>query len=352
MNTDDLGFIGRTLVRGEGAGLGEVDGGDALAAALLAGEEEGADDDEGGEELAGEGLDGGEDGEPEAHPIGEVGFEPGDGGGGDPMGELHLLDLLADHDEEDNAEEHAGGLKHFAIGEFLLEVESDDGDDADEDKADGRAAEGDRAAELEIVSLQEENDLEAFAVEGEEAEEGETAPEGGAGDAGVVAISLAQEMLLLAGVHHDPAAPIDLVKEPVHDDEQHENGQQAGGGLEIERGDAVAEAGEDADGDEPGDGGGDEAEAYARHDGAAVALVLADHTGHDGGEDEHTLEALAEDEDRDIEHGGVAAGALRGGVGRAASGHALPNEEGGDEKGTEYQERRQHAPGDEGEKSG
>ena len=68
----------------------------------------GADDEDGGEGLGSQRFDGGKDGEPDAGPVGDEGLEGGDVGGVQPVGLLHLLGLLADHDEEDDAEEDAG----------------------------------------------------------------------------------------------------------------------------------------------------------------------------------------------------------------------------------------------------
>src|SRR5437660_1309856 len=46
----------------------------------------------------------------------------------------------------------------------------------------------------------------------------------------------------------DPTAPINLMEKPVHDHEQYNDGDQAGGGLEIKRGDTIHKRADDADG--------------------------------------------------------------------------------------------------------
>ena len=73
--------------------------------AQVLGEEVGAEDERERDELADEGLPVVEQREPGAHPAGDV--ETVDWGGPDPAGELHLVDLLADGDEQHEQQHHA-----------------------------------------------------------------------------------------------------------------------------------------------------------------------------------------------------------------------------------------------------
>jgi Mn2+/Fe2+ NRAMP family transporter len=58
------------------------------------------------------GLDIGEDGEPDTRPGRDV-LKPGNPGGPDPACELHLVDLLANHDEENTGQTDTSGDKHL-----------------------------------------------------------------------------------------------------------------------------------------------------------------------------------------------------------------------------------------------
>ncbi len=52
-------------------------------------------------------------------------------------------------------------------------------------------------------------------------------------------------------VKGNPAGPIEPVKEPVHDDEQNENGKQSGCSLNGQRGDILSNVVEDANNNAP-----------------------------------------------------------------------------------------------------
>ena len=116
------------------------------------------------------------------------------------------------------------------------------------------------------------------------------------------AAALVEESFAPAIVRPDPAAPINLVEEPVHDDEQHDDGEEACGGLQVECGDVVGQCAHDADGDHPGDKGGEKGEPGAPGDRPAEGAAGAGHAGGDGGEDENALKAFAKDEDADVEY--------------------------------------------------
>jgi hypothetical protein len=97
-----------------------------------------------------------------------------------PVGLLHLVGLLADHDQEDDPEQDAGEDEHLAVGHPLVGPEGDDRHDEGERQAEERAVEDRPSAELQVVALEKEDDLEALAVNRGEAEKHE-APKDEAG---------------------------------------------------------------------------------------------------------------------------------------------------------------------------
>jgi hypothetical protein len=90
----------------------------------------------------------------------------------------------------------------------------------------------------------------------------------------------------------DPFAPVDAVKEPVGDDQQHGDGQQPRDRLQAQP--AVAQRGNQGLGHEVGDSCGQQADRAADQYGAAQAPARPRERRGDGGEDEHRLEALVE----------------------------------------------------------
>ena len=130
----------------------------------------------------------------------------------------------------------------------------------------------------------------------------------------------------------NPAAPINLVKEPVHDHQQNDDSQEASRGLEIERRHIVAERADDAHGDKPGDQAGDKSEACAERDRLAMHASGPRHTRGDGSQDENAFQSLSEDENADIEKRDrlTRVGSHR--IRRPVCGHPLPNQHRGHEK--------------------
>ena len=125
----------------------------------------------------------------------------------------------------------------------------------------------------------------------------------------------------------NPAAPINLVEEPVHDHQQNYDGEQSGRRLEIERRHIVAKRPDNADRNQPGNQGRGESDSGAETNGAAVRLPRAGHTRGDGGEDQNAFEAFAENEHADIEERNRGAGVGPHRIGHALFGEALPNQD-------------------------
>lgn len=89
------------------------------------------------------------------------------------MRELHLLRLLPYHHEEHDAEQHPGEHQHLLVWEVAVRDEGEQRHDAAEGEPYENTVQHGSAAELEPVVLEEENDLEAFTVEGREAQQPE-----------------------------------------------------------------------------------------------------------------------------------------------------------------------------------
>ena len=191
------------------------------------------------------------------------------------------------------------------------------------------AVEHGRVPELEPVALEEEDDLEAFAIERREPEEREAPPDPRTG-------AVLEERLLPFAVHRNPAGPVDLVEEPVHHEQQDENRDEPGGGLNVEGGHALGQAVEDADGNQPGNQRGDDRQAGADANRTLERTALADHVRRDRGEHEDALEAFAEHQDGDIEHARAQLPVDRG-VGEPAGVQDLQDQDGSDRRRSEGQ---------------
>ena len=138
----------------------------------------------------------------------------------------------------------------------------------------------------------------------------------------------------------DPAAPVDLVEEPVHHHQQHDHRQQPGRRLHGEA--AAAELAQHPGGEEPGDDGGREAGAGADRDRLPVGRAGADHAGGHRGQDEDRLQPLAEDQQPAVEDDGAVAEVGGGGrVGGAAGGGERAPE---DQQGHRAQQVERPAP--------
>src|SRR2546423_13244114 len=99
----------------------------------------------------------------------------------------------------------------------------------------------------------------------------------------------------------NPAAPIDFVKEPVHDHKQHDHREESGRCLQMQSGNILAQLLHDSDGDKPSHKGGEESDRGTRHHRFAIVSPRAGHTGSDGSENENAFEPLAENENTDSE---------------------------------------------------
>src|SRR3954471_24283828 len=132
-------------------------------------------------------------------------------------------------------------------------------------------------------------------------------------------------------MHGDPPGPVDLVEEPVHHDEQHDDREQSGRCLDVERWDILREAVDDADRDAPG-----EERRGKRHSGAGryralVGTPLAGHVCGNCCQDQDALESLTEHKDRDVEHARTKV-TVPGGVREAAGGEHLEDEHAGNQR--------------------
>ena len=123
------------------------------------------------------------------------------------------------------------------------------------------------------------------------------------------------------------------MEEPVHDDEQDDDREESGRGLDVEA--RRAERAERRDDDEPRRERRGGPDARAGRDRAAVHAVGIVEPRGDGREDEDALEALAEDEDRAV--GDDRAMAEMRDLGRvrraAAGGDDLPHQDAGEGDG-------------------
>ena len=154
-------------------------------------------------------------------------------------------------------------------------------------------------ARLERHRLEEEHRLEALPVDAREAERDE--PDRLRRED---ADRRAREDALLALVQvGEVLLPVDPVVEPVEDQEQDGDRDERDHRLELLP--PPRERAEHGLRDDPRDDARGERADDAEHERAAEPALRADHARHQRGEDEHGLEALAEDDDRAVrDHGG------------------------------------------------
>ena len=96
----------------------------------------------------------------------------------------------------------------------------------------------------------------------------------------------------------DPLGPVDAVEEPVEDEQQHRDRDQADDRLELLA--VLRERLEDELGDEPEEHARRQREQRSAQDRAAQSAARADHARGDRGDDQDRLEALAEDDHRGV----------------------------------------------------
>src|ERR1700681_4429013 len=92
------------------------------------------------------------------------------------MRELHLLRLFANHDEQNDTEKNAGGDQHFPVGQTSLQGESEDCDEGRKGQTEKCTLQHHPAAEAQIVTLEEEHNLESLSIQGGESEKNESPP--------------------------------------------------------------------------------------------------------------------------------------------------------------------------------
>ena len=207
-------------------------------------------------------------------------------------------------------------------------------DDGREREPDGDPLRHDAGARLEPHVLEEQDDLEPLAVDDREPEEREPPRRPRA-----LAPGLGEEPLAALVVHRDPPGPVDLVKEPVHDHQQHDDGQQARRRLDVE--------GRRVHGVDEGDD--DEPRRHARHERAggpprdrpAVDPVRAHHARRHRREHEDRLQPLPEDDEPRVHDDGPGAQVGRERVGVAGRGDPLPHQRA---EHAEHAERPEHQP--------
>ena len=123
----------------------------------------------------------------------------------------------------------------------------------------------------------------------------------------------------------NPAAPINFVEEPVHDDEQHDHGQQSGRRLKIERRDVIAQRTDDADRDEPRNQCCAETDSCADRHRPPMRLFRSRHARRDRRQNENAFQSFAENQHADIEERDRRAGVGPQWIGRPLFRHALPD---------------------------
>ena len=99
----------------------------------------------------------------------------------------------------------------------------------------------------QIIALQKKDDLESFAIKRGESEQDQSPLQMLLGNS--AAVSIREQRFAAAIVRANPAAPVNFVKEPIHDHEQDDNGEQPSRSLQIQSGHAFRQLADDSDGD-------------------------------------------------------------------------------------------------------
>src|SRR5579883_2331971 len=277
----------------------------------------GADHEEGGARLADQPLGRGKDREPDPQPAGEV---YADISTPNPASELKLLDALPDHHDQDAPKHDAGEDEHAAVRETVMGKEGQHRDSSGQSEADQRTLQDDGRSRLEAEVLQEEYDLEALTVDGGETEENQT----GQGAAGFLTLRL-ENLPAAAIVVRDPASPVDLMEEPVHDDEKNNDREQTGGSLDIKLG--RIDRGDQSDDDKPGHQGSEEGQTRAETDRAPETGIPPNETGRDRRENENRLKPFPEHENASIYNNRRRAEVRGRGIRDAVGGERLPDQD-------------------------
>ncbi len=98
----------------------------------------------------------------------------------------------------------------------------------------------------------------------------------------------------------DPACPVHLVEEPVHDEQQHDQRRQPGRGLHVEL--AAVELADEPHHEEPRRHAGRQRCAAAQRHRAAMDAVGAEEARHHRRQHQDRLQALAQHQDRAVDH--------------------------------------------------
>src|SRR5436190_5728712 len=131
----------------------------------------------------------------------------------------------------------------------------------------------------------------------------------------------------------DPAAPINLVKEPIHDDEEDDDGKQSGCGLEVKRRHIIAQRTDDSNSDRPRDQSCTEGKTRPNANRASMYLPCTRHACGDCCENKDTLKTLPEYQDSDIQACDRWTRVRSSRVGCALFSDALPDQNGNHDSG-------------------
>src|SRR5438094_9176678 len=171
-----------------------------------------------------------------------------------------------------------------------------------------------------MITLEEKDHFKSLAIKRSEAEENQSPAETRIVRRGV------EQRFAPAIMRANPAAPVNLVEEPIHDHKQHNHGEQSGRGLQMQGRNVLAQLLHDSDSDEPGHKGGEESDRRSRHYRFAIIAPRTSHAGGDGSENENAFESLAEYENTDIERGASGGSVRLQRIGRTVGSDPLPDE--------------------------
>src|SRR5438105_6009722 len=135
-----------------------------------------------------------------------------------------------------------------------------------------------------MITLEEKDHFKPLAIKGSESEENQSPAQTR------IAGRSVEQRFAPAIMGPNPAAPVDLVEEPIHDHKQNDHCEQSGRGLQMQGGNVLAQLLHDSDGDAPGHKGGEERDRRPRHYRFAIIASRAGHTSGDGSEDKNAFE--------------------------------------------------------------
>jgi hypothetical protein len=145
--------------------------------------------------------------------------------------------------------------------------------------------------------LQKQNDFKSFAVNRSESEKDQSPEQRSFRNF----VAVFEQRFATAIVRADPTAPINLVEEPIHNHEQHDDGEKSGRRLQIECAHVVAERTDNSDSDEPGDQSRAKRDTRAGRDRLSVRAFRAGHAGGDRRQHEDAFESFTKNKNTDIE---------------------------------------------------